>query len=87
MAYYRYNCTEMAKVHKRHDKTGAAEPPRKGKSILQHLVEQFHVASGGDIPAEVLRHLVLLQGTEAFMVIVVQIQAALDGGQEIVTVA
>ena len=43
----------------------------------QHVLEQLHVLASGNVPAEVLLHLVLLQSTEAFPIVVVQIQGAL----------
>ena len=39
----------------------------------QHAVEQLHIAAGGDVPAEVLLHIGLLQGAEAFPVVIVEV--------------
>ena len=39
--------------------------------LTQHLVEQIHITAGGNIPAEVLAHFVLLQSLEAFGIVVV----------------
>ena len=50
----------------------------------KHIPEQIHIPGRGDVPAEVLLHFPLLQGTEAIAVAVVQIQAPLQGGEEIV---
>ena len=47
-------------------------------------MEQLHVTAGGNVPAEVGFHFLLLQGTESVPVVVVQIQAALDGSHEVV---
>ena len=52
----------------------------------QHVLEQLHVLASGNVPAEVHFHFLLLQGTESFIVVVVQIQCALDGCVEVVCV-
>ena len=50
----------------------------------QHAVEQLHIPSGGNIPAEILAHIPVLQRPEAIPVAVVQPQEALQRLQEIV---
>ena len=52
----------------------------------EHVVEQVHVTSSRNIPAEVSLHLTLLQSAEAFPVVVVQSQGALQGSHEVVGV-
>ena len=54
--------------------------------LFAHLTEQRHIAAGGYIPAEVLLHIPLLQRPEGLGIFPVQMQATLDGSQEIVAV-
>ena len=49
-------------------------------------MEELHVARGGDIPAEVLAHVGVLQRMEALGVIPVQIQRPDNGGEEIIRI-
>ena len=59
-----------------------------GKWLLpgQHILELLHVFLGGDVPAEVLLHVPLLEFPEGGTVGGVQAQAAAQGGVEVVGV-
>ena len=52
----------------------------------RHLFKQLHILASGNIPAEVLAHIPVLQGDEGIAVVIVQVQTPLHRAVEIVAV-